>query len=1043
MPDARIFVSYSHRGNGPRWKDALLGALHVFETHNLLDVWQDGRIRVSSFWDDDIKRAMRAARLAVVLLTDEALRSNYILGVELPFLAERQRNEGLPVFPIVCEPCDWKSHDWLQATQIPNESEPLSGLSQNQIDGVFRFLAAEIAVRISRDTFSVNTQFQASDEPVHLYLDRFPLSQGRARAETLVGREQELALLDLAYAHPHTTVGSLVAWGGVGKSMLVRHWLQRLERAGWLGMRRVYAWSFYSQGTKEDRQASEDAFLAHALEWFGVKCEPTLPPWDKGRLLADAVVRERALLVLDGVEPLQYPPGPMGGRLRAPGVQSLLRQLARNATVGDHPCLCLVTTREPLVDLGDFERRPNASWGSVLCINLGNLTEDAGAALLHHAGATRAGAAAIKPDDAELLAASREVEGHALTLNMLGRFLARAHGGDVRRRDLVKFEEADRKEQGGTTFKMLAAFEDWFGRGGEFEMRSLAVLRILGLFDRPADACCLAALRQPPAIAGLTDALFTTKLDGDASEATVQPLPDEGWNAATSFLADFGLVVVHAHDDHHQRLLDCHPLIREHFATKLREDSLHEVWRSAHDRLFEYLTNVTPDRASPTLEDLQPLYQAVNHGCQAGRHEEARLKVFWQRILRGNEHYSWRQLGAVTEDLSALGSFFDRAWDQPAQALPAYSKALVLGQSALCLFTAGRLQEALPPMQEAAGLMFDLEHWQQASIATGNLCDLQWVLGDLEEAERIAEMALSFARSSNDAGQIITRLTMAARCCVERGKSQEALAYFEEAEARLGGLGVWPPVLFGLPGWSYCDALVSGLEEGSWGMFLARRKVTRLRDGLTWRREDQTVMTAEQRTSMLRVRKEIEERATRSQNRIRGKIGPLEDALDHLTLARTALYCAVLESEIHRNVISRDAGLFPPTTKLAGDSGCEDLRLARTHLTDAMECFHRAGQSQHIPRGLLALAWLRFLEGDGGGSRLALDEAWDIAERGPMQLYMADIHLYRVRLFFRESPYPWRSPQDDLAAAEKLIGECGYHRRDYELTDAMHAILSS
>ena len=166
-----------------------------------------------------------------------------------------------------------------------------------------------------------------------IYLDKFPLTRGPGlRAEKLIGREQELALLDLAFAQPHTAIVSLVAWGGVGKTMLVQHWLQRLQREGWFGARRVYAWSFYSQGTKEDRQASEDTFLAHALEWFGVQCEPTLSPWDKGRLLADAVARERTLLILDGIEPLQYPPGPMGGQLRAPGVQSLLKQLARKSS---------------------------------------------------------------------------------------------------------------------------------------------------------------------------------------------------------------------------------------------------------------------------------------------------------------------------------------------------------------------------------------------------------------------------------------------------------------------------------------------------------------------------------------------------------------------------------------------------------------------------------------------------------------------------------------------------------------------------------------
>ena len=60
----------------------------------------------------------------------------------------------------------------------------------------------------------------------------------------------------------------------------------------------------------------------------------------------------------------------------------------------------------------------------------------------------------------------------------------------------------------------------------------------------------------------------------------------------------------------------------------------------------------------------------------------------------------------------------------------------------------------------------------------------------------------------------------------------------------------------------------------------------------------------------------------------------------------------------------------------------------------------------HVPRGLLTRAWLRFLEGHRTGPESAqsdLDEAWEIAERGPMKLHMADIHLHRARLFFREA----------------------------------------
>jgi hypothetical protein len=74
-----------------------------------------------------------------------------------------------------------------------------------------------------------------------------------------------------------------------------------------------------------------------------------------------------------------------------------------------------------------------------------------------------------------------------------------------------------------------------------------------------------------------------------------------------------------------------------------------------------------------------------------------------------------------------------------------------------------------------------------------------------------------------------------------------------------------------------------------------------------------------------------------------------------------------------------------------------------------------------------------------------LDEAWEIADRGPMRLHLADIHLYRARLFGlqKQTAYPlrWKSPQDDLKKARQLIEESGYWRRKEELENAEEALL--
>ena len=166
----------------------------------------------------------------------------------------------------------------------------------------------------------------------------------------------------------------------------------------------------------------------------------------------------------------------------------------------------------------------------------------------------------------------------------------------------------------------------------------------------------------------------------------------------------------------------------------------------------------------------------------------------------------------------------------------------------------------------------------------------------------------------------------------------------------------------------------------------------------------------------------VSERAAQTlkwQERMQG--GPLLDfALHHLTLSRAALYEALLE--------------YP------------EFENSQSEIDAAVSGLRHAGQQQYLPLALLTRAWLRSMTGARIGPESAqsdLDEAWEIAERGSMKLYMADIHLYRARLFFffREQQYPWQSPQDDLAAAEKLINDCGYHRRDEELTDAKQAIL--
>ena len=194
--------------------------------------------------------------------------------------------------------------------------------------------------------------------------------------------------------------------------------------------------------------------------------------------MAKLISHRRTLLVLDGLEPLQNPPGAQEGRLREPSLQALLKELAAFNTG-----LCVITTRLPVADIADHERT------SAPRRDLEQLSSDAGAKLLRALG--------VKGDEAELRSASDEFSGHCLALTLLGSYLTDAYDGDIRCRKEVSGHLSHDVRQGVHARKVMESYQTWFGEGPE-----LSVLRMLGLFDRPADEKALGALLKPPAIPG-------------------------------------------------------------------------------------------------------------------------------------------------------------------------------------------------------------------------------------------------------------------------------------------------------------------------------------------------------------------------------------------------------------------------------------------------------------------------------------------------------------------------------------------------------------
>ena len=221
----------------------------------------------------------------------------------------------------------------------------------------------------------------------------------------------------------------------------------------------------------------------------------------------------------------------------------------------------------------------------------------------------------------------------------------------------------------------------------------------------------------------------------------------------------------------------------------------------------------------------------------------------------------------------------------------------------------------------------------------------------------------------------------------------DALTLFCEAESMQAERQPEYRLLHSLPGFWYCDLLLGDAERMAWATTLAPSFATTDRSKLE---------------PLLDALREVEQRALGAQRAWREiftNASRLTITLDRLTLGRMALYRAILE-----------------------DSSFEP---ARRPLTAAVDGLRASGTQDHLPRGLLSRAWLRFFDGDANGATANLDESWQTAERGGMKLHMADILLHRARLFRDRAA---------LEVAARLIEETGYHRRDKELADARAAL---
>ncbi len=592
-----------------------------------------------------------------------------------------------------------------------------------------------------------------------------------------VGRFAELAELHTAWLARTTRAYTVVGLGGQGKSALTRRFTETLRRLKNPDDRPLVVWwSFYLN-------RSADEFFDQAAEPLNIPLsdEESNKRRNSEQIAGDIIERmrtgvdgRRVLLVLDGLEVLQETAEGREGRIKAVALYGLLRGiLDDNQPDTSASGMILITTRAALHDLLG---RSDPRYAE---LTLEQLPPTDGATLLWE----RCGLP-ITPTDAEAVVG--KLGGHALTLMLVGALL--------RKSDTVGSDLDD-------LYQMIAASEELI-TDPDLTTRREKFYRLPGYVLRH---CRDALTPEDQQLMRLMSCCVRPATKRDIEEVFLQPIGDPGdEKSVNDKLLDRTYTELRNGPIRHLcelRLIegdedvgyDMHPLIRRHFyEEETGEGKLTREKREAvHARFFEVLPKRQAKHHPDTMGEMEPLIDAVLHGCRADLGQRAHDEVFYTRIDRRDTgritSYLSADLGAFETHLQLLRAFFpDGDFNAEPSVCREASKGYLIAAAGVALMSTGRPGDAIPLFERGAETCRRRAHWGNDCMCCQNLSESCGCLGRLPDAFEAARNGLSNLKNVPASDRLKTAYTIfshgyAAEAAARRGQDAAAAEHVGKA----------------------------------------------------------------------------------------------------------------------------------------------------------------------------------------------------------------------------------------------------------------------
>ena len=124
MPsNIKIFIAYSRKDS--HFLEQLQTQLKPLERQDNIDIWYDGKIEPGVQWDEAINHHLHTADIILLLVSADAINSNYFYDVEMKGALRRHEEDMARVVPLIIRSCLWMATPLEKLQALPKNGKPV------------------------------------------------------------------------------------------------------------------------------------------------------------------------------------------------------------------------------------------------------------------------------------------------------------------------------------------------------------------------------------------------------------------------------------------------------------------------------------------------------------------------------------------------------------------------------------------------------------------------------------------------------------------------------------------------------------------------------------------------------------------------------------------------------------------------------------------------------------------------------------------------------------------------------------------------------